>query len=257
MENILKGIPQDCTFNQNKFTERKGGLGLHSHNYNSLDLKNCTDRLPILLQKEVIAFLLDSEEKANSWAYLMVGIGFATPDRKSTVVYSVGQPMGAYSSFTTMALTHHLIIRYSARLVGKPNFTDYWVLGDDVVIMDDDVATSYKRIISSLGVEISLEKSLVSRDTFEFAKRLFHQGNEVSHLPSSAMTEWSHKHYVLAAILKPYVDRKMIISHCSGFPGFCLALTTLYKQLGLPVKQAGRIVTKIEGILLYYRLVEH
>jgi len=46
------------------------------------------------------------------------------------------------------------------------------VLGDDIVIFDKDVAREYLAIMKDLGVDINLTKSLVSKDTFEFAKRV-------------------------------------------------------------------------------------
>lgn len=125
--------------------------------------------------------------------------------------YSVGQPMGAYSSWAVMALTHHTIVRWSAIRAGFPaSFADYHLLGDDLVINSALVASEYRKIIRGLGMDISEEKSLVSRDTFEFAKRIFIQGVEVSHWPLKALAEGSRKHYVLAASLIPLIERGYI-----------------------------------------------
>lgn len=41
-------------------------------------------------------------------------------------------------------------------------FTDYAVLGDDVIIADEAVAKAYERTITLLGVDISRQKSLIS-----------------------------------------------------------------------------------------------
>jgi hypothetical protein len=43
-----------------------------------------------------------------------------------------------------------------------------------------EVAEGYKRLMESLGVEISMQKTHVSNDTFEFAKRWIHRGEEIS-----------------------------------------------------------------------------
>jgi hypothetical protein len=45
------------------------------------------------------------------------------------------------------------------------------ILGDDIVIKNDKVAKAYIRVIKGLGVELSLQKTHVSYDTYEFAKR--------------------------------------------------------------------------------------
>jgi len=59
----------------------------------------------------------------------------------------------------------------AALKVGKPYFTNYIILGDDIVIKSTAVAESYKAMISALGVSISPMKTHVSKDTYEFAKR--------------------------------------------------------------------------------------
>lgn len=148
------------------------------------DLKSATDRLPVLYQYHIISILL-GEEYANNWKHLMVDRQFQLSwDPKKTVRYSVGQPMGAYSSWAMLALSHHLVVRVCAyRVTGTPVFTKYLILGDDIVIMDPKVAREYRRLMTSiLGVEISESKSLESLHTFEFAKRIFKNGKEISPL---------------------------------------------------------------------------
>lgn len=65
------------------------------------------------------------------------------------------------------------------------------MLGDDIVIKDTDVARQYSSIIASLGVKISLEKTLVSKDSFEFAKRFFSKGQELTSYPTKAIDRTS------------------------------------------------------------------
>lgn len=102
-------------------------------------------------------------------------------------MYAAGQPMGAYSSWPAFALTHHIFILYAAHNVGINSFKDYRVLGDDVVIRNDSVAKEYLRLLDEIGVEVSQEKTLVAADTFEFAKRVFHKGSEVTAFPTGAL----------------------------------------------------------------------
>lgn len=80
-----------------------------------------------------------------------------------------------------LALTHHTLVRIAANRVGLNNFSHYALLGDDIVIANTSVAKSYHALmVDVLGVEINLSKSLVSNDSFEFAKRLVTMGGEVS-----------------------------------------------------------------------------
>jgi UTP-glucose-1-phosphate uridylyltransferase len=63
------------------------------------------------------------------------------------------------------------VVAWAAYLVGKKPFTNYIILGDDIVIKDDKVAKKYISIMHKLGVSISESKTHVSTDTYEFAKR--------------------------------------------------------------------------------------
>jgi len=71
-----------------------------------------------------------------------------------SVIYAAGQPMGAYSSWCAMALTHHLIVRVAALRAGFPHFTSYALLGDDIVIADAAVAQQYRTLLPSPNMPI-------------------------------------------------------------------------------------------------------
>lgn len=62
-------------------------------------------------------------------------------------------------------------MRTAAHQIGLPNFHDYIILGDDIVIKNDSVAKEYMRLMRMLGVELSEQKTHVSKDFYEFAKR--------------------------------------------------------------------------------------
>jgi hypothetical protein len=79
--------------------------------------------------------------------------------------------MGAYSSFAMLALTHHTIVRSAALKAGIHDFRSYAILGDDIVIANDEVASNYLEIMNDLGVNINLSKSIISKDIAEFAKK--------------------------------------------------------------------------------------
>jgi hypothetical protein len=80
---------------------------------------------------------------------LMVGQEFTTPDGESTINYIVGQPMGAKSSWPMFTLSHHIIVQYAALSVGYNCwFNNYIMLGDDIVINDNNVAKAYIEILT-------------------------------------------------------------------------------------------------------------
>jgi hypothetical protein len=147
----------------------------------SLDLTAATDRLPLEVQEQVLS-LFTSDHIASLWGEL-VRIPFVD-DGGLACKYAVGQPMGCYSSWAMLSLTHHMIVNSnSTKLVyqergkyrppkGFVPEPEYAVLGDDVV-MSSNLATDYLSTMRMLGVEISLPKSIISNRYVEFAKRIF------------------------------------------------------------------------------------
>jgi len=167
------------------------------------DLSAATDRLPIILQEDILKLigfnlpwrtLLDIDwylnfegtAKVEPFMFDIRNIpkldadsnkALALPFNRGNVSvdsirYAVGQPMGALSSWAMLAITHHVIVIAASILAGKKDFKDYCVLGDDVVIANDEVAEQYLILMSSLGLSINRQKSVESKDFTEFAKKL-------------------------------------------------------------------------------------
>jgi hypothetical protein len=192
---ILKRIPQDGTFNQTKPVEEliercksKGQRQVYSY-----DLSAATDRLPLVLQVDLLAEFA-GRAYAECWSAVLCDRFFRLPDlfvktfgRKAgiSVKYAVGQPMGALSSWAMLAITHHAIVQFAAKRAGwRGWFGDYAVLGDDVVIANGDVAKEYVSFMKEIGVDIGFHKSIVSSNlSLEFAKRFYHEGVEVTPFP--------------------------------------------------------------------------
>jgi hypothetical protein len=94
---ILGDIPQDGTFNQIKPVDRLMKIVRQDKDkfVGSCDMSAATDRLPIVLQKAILAAKF-GEKFASHWMSLLVARDYwksFTPRR-----YAVGQPMGALSS---------------------------------------------------------------------------------------------------------------------------------------------------------------
>jgi len=178
----------DGTFNQLRPIQRiPKGYPLYS-----MDLSAATDRLPIMLQTPLIRQVFNlSIDEAKAWQGLLVERSYEVKHKYlrdvKSVKYSVGQPMGALSSWAMLAFTHHLIVQFAAIPLthGKSLFKGYCVLGDDLVIYNHIVAKRYHKIISEMGVECNLAKSIMSPtgDGLEFAKRTFYRGENVSPAP--------------------------------------------------------------------------
>jgi len=237
--NVLRKIPQDMTFNQGDFRKILDNQEI----YYSVDLSNATDRFPM----EVICNLLKAKfpnHYIDSWKDIMVGYPFSYKDptgKEENLSYSVGNPMGAYSSWSSFALAHHYIVYYCCRELGVEWKTlPYCLLGDDIVIAHREVAELYISTIHSLGCETSELKTHKSTTLYEFAKRLIWNGLEITPFPISALKESKTRYYMLVNLLLES-ERKGFVS-VEGVPR---AISLLYSLIDhKPRRFCGKMESK-------------
>nr|UPW42158.1 MAG: putative RNA dependent RNA polymerase [Guangdong mito-like virus 4] len=205
---LLKKIPQDMTFNQGAFLEQVRSWD--SDIYYSVDLSSATDRFPISVIELVLRGHLP-QDYVTAWKDIMVGYPFdyKTPTGElNSLTYSVGNPMGFYSSWASFAVAHHYIFYYIARILNLDySKLKYCVLGDDVLIGDRRVGDMYLDIVKSLGVDVSMAKTHISSTTLEFAKRWIHKGKEISPFPVSALRNSGKRYYLLTNLLLSARDK--------------------------------------------------
>lgn len=160
------------------------------------DLSAATDRLPVDLQGTILNLL---GYRGDLWIDLLdISWLYASGKSKRYVSYAVGQPMGAYSSWGMLALTHHVIVRYASLNVGIKGFCDYCVLGDDIVIANELVSIEYLKLMETLGVKINLSKSIVSSRFTEFAKKLIGKDIDLSPIgPGLILQTVRHRSYLI------------------------------------------------------------
>nr|DAZ90609.1 TPA_inf: RNA-dependent RNA polymerase [Egaenus convexus mitovirus 1] len=213
----------------------------------SLDLSAATDRLPLVVQASVLLRFTGSIPLAITWL-LIIGLTtlFVVKPvslKLCRINYTVGQGMGFYSSWAILALTHHVLVRLSALRVGLRGFDEYLVLGDDIVIFHHDVAMEYKKVIDSLGVEISTPKSIEPFELFgaEFASQLVHENEQglitnLSPLPIGTIFEggktslfqlWDS---IWSRVDCSLFEREGTVQHEPRFPMFPCALNCLRTQ---------------------------
>jgi hypothetical protein len=236
---LLRSIPQDRTFTQDPHIRKGEGSKFHS-----LDLSNATDRFPLTVQKQLLAEML-GPVYAEAWGSLLTRKGFAAPNGE-TLFYKVGQPIGARSSWAMFTLSHHLVVQYAAFLTGNYPFKEYILLGDDIVITNDAVAAKYVELITELGVGISPFKSHVSETTYEFAKRWFHHGVEVSGFPLNSVLSTVKSPIELYTAVRTWVLRGATpIAFMDSVDCVC----RLYEAL----RYSDRKIRYIRGLLLSFR----
>jgi len=215
---VLETKETDGTFNQDAPLSRLMKAPLEGHKFSCFDLSAATDRLPVDLQVQILN-LLDLD--GNAWKTLF---DYPWYYKNEGVKYEVGQPMGAYSSWAMLALTHHIVVLLAAKLAGVKNFTSYALLGDDIVINHDEVAEKYVHLMSTLGVSINISKSVVSDQLCEFAKRLVTPEFEVSPIGAGNLLLVSRKTVMIGALLAELynksivVDSKTVIELLNSFP---------------------------------------
>jgi len=202
--NKLQNLPCDRTYTQSPFNKWE----INNENFWSLDLSSATDRFPVELQKRLMARIFDMK-LAQAWQSILQERVFSTPEGYQ-LKYSTGQPMGTYSSWSVFTLTHHLVVYYCAQLCGYKNFDQYIILGDDIVIKNDKVAKKYIDIIKGLGVELSMQKTHVSSNTYEFAKRWIQESHnrEITGLPLGGILRNINNPNIVFTVLYDYFKIK-------------------------------------------------
>lgn len=254
----------DGTFDQGKPLLRLYKDRDPRYKFSCFDLSSATDRLPITLQVDILnalgvrgdlwsellnfhwsisgdLFTLSDKSKINQ----LKGIPHKGLWKEALVKYSVGQPMGAYSSWGMLAVTHHVIVQIAAIRAGFSvnTFRQYCVLGDDIVINNDRVAAHYQELMRTLGVGINPSKSIISYDVVEFAKRWLTPYGEISPLGPGNILNCSRNPGALGSLLyeahhKGYFDTSgHVLNLLPKMPGTysshkALALNTMFGLTG-------------------------
>lgn len=234
----LSSQPQDGTFDQRAAVEKvrlwtQKGLTLWS-----FDLSNATDRWPKEHQYLILRKMV-GDAWADAWWHTM-GIPPYVPELSSYVKYAVGQPMGAYASWASFAVTHHMTMRYLSGRLGVSN-DHYVILGDDLVIANEDLARSYQETCHDLGVTISLRKSVLGDQlhdgvsSAEFAKRLLKNGVDLTPLsPQILDLMWNRHQWWMFFDLAQALQRR----------GYVVARNTLSIRLDNPHEQLLQLLSK-------------
>jgi hypothetical protein len=187
---FLQQLPADRTF------DHRSGLDIvepDKFNYYSIDLSAATDRRPRVLQARLIARLfhklgLDGEGIARDWL-AVVDRSYHTRNSSlasyaKEIRYEVGQGMGLFSSWSSMAILHHYIVSELCHLDQK----NYSLVGDDLLIKSEDRSAfdTYLRVMEEIGVKVNLTKTLVSESkphSVEFARNYFILGHRIHPIP--------------------------------------------------------------------------
>lgn len=248
----LKLIPQDMTYDQSNIGDL---IQMNEHSYHSLDLASATDRFPISLQTKILEILI-GKSKSLAWKAIMTQP--LKGPKGETVRYATGQPMGARSSWAMFALSHHIVVQFAAYNVGYKSFTDYRLLGDDIVIHNDIVAAEYIKVMTGLGVEISKLKTHTSKYAFELAKRWFYKGTEITPFPIGAIAS-DVTPLGIANALQTAFNKGWSCLNASSY-SYETSLTVLYKYLSYSnafARKQVRLTRMLSLAFNYLHLYSH
>lgn len=164
----LAMLPWDCTHDQSRpFTVLQNHL-TNGKTVHAIDLSNATDRFPLKLQEDLLNALYHRKDGVNlfldlsrsKWNCSLVN---------GTITWKTGQPLGLYPSFASFALCHGMIL-YA--LNGRKHNDSFFVLGDDVVILDDNLNAAYCRFLTAMNIPYSPSKTISSNTLTEFGGKL-------------------------------------------------------------------------------------
>jgi hypothetical protein len=176
--NKLKELPWDCTFKQNKADIAISDRLSHGKCVHSVDLSGATDYFPLELQETVLRHVfrdfnryvdLFLEISRSEWS---VPKGFPNEylSKHHTISWTKGQPLGLFPSFASFALTHGLLL---LGLLGREYDNDFFILGDDVVILNDELYEKYRATLAKMSCPVSESKTISSPLLAEFRSILY------------------------------------------------------------------------------------
>lgn len=170
---LMSTLPWDCTHDHTKpvsFVQQHLSSKRMIH---SVDLSNATDYFPLEVQVKALQALIGPHLSIDLF------IEISRSEWKSsigTLRWSQGQPLGLYPSFASFGLTHGFLLLY---LLGKRYENQFFVLGDDVIILDTELYDKYIQCLDILGCPYSADKSLSSNELCEFAGKVITSKNVI------------------------------------------------------------------------------
>jgi hypothetical protein len=171
---LLRELPWDCVHQQSDGVIWAQAQLSAGKTVESVDLSDASNHIPLTLQLRVLDMIgvpslyVEYFRKASRGTWIIPNkIRKSTKSAINKLIWTKGQPLGLYPSFAVAFLTHGLMLRTAEITCNKSD--TFRVLGDDVVISDDDVALEYRRLLGLLQIPISESKSIRSNMVAEFA----------------------------------------------------------------------------------------
>jgi len=165
---LVKSLPWDCTHDQMSavpYIQAHLGKGGQVH---SVDLSSATDLFPLSVQETALRAIFGSASQDHIDLFVEISRSrWKSPIGE--VKWTKGQPLGLFPSFASFTLTHGLLLYY---LADGDYHNQFFVVGDDVVILDDSLRDKYISMLARMRCPWSPDKSISSDKLSEFAGKI-------------------------------------------------------------------------------------
>lgn len=165
---VVKDVPWDCTFDHSKALSSIQSHLERGGQVHSIDLSSATDLFPLSIQMDVLRSVTARDQQLAVDLFQEISRS-QWSSKLGELQWMKGQPLGLYPSFATFTLTHGLLLLY---LNEGRHADEFFVLGDDVVILNDLLRSKYVAMLERMGCPWSKEKSLSSDKLCEFAGKI-------------------------------------------------------------------------------------
>jgi len=173
IQRVLEHMPWDCTKDQRRADGAISAALLSDRTVHSVDMSKATDNFPWEFQKIVLKSILKGRKRNSDVRHLMdevVTKGWWNFPGETRVKWGKGQPLGLGPSFPLFALSHGLLLL----LLNNSKWDQkFYILGDDVVILDDLLASRYREILAAWQVKVSETKSFTSSNIAQFGGKTY------------------------------------------------------------------------------------
>jgi hypothetical protein len=224
---LLIQIEEDCTFDQYEGVEFAESALKRGQTVHSIDLSNATDMFPLDLQMEICEKYGLDKEYLNHFHDIAVSpwdVNDPLLKKQRHISWKKGQPLGLGPSFPMFALAHHVVVWTAANNIGIDSTNAYRILGDDIIILNDDLKDEYLKIMDNLGCPVSKDKTLSSNKLCEFAGKIIYPDGVIPTVKWRDMSDRNFTDYVSffgpRAIGALKTRQRNVIARISELPDF-------------------------------------
>lgn len=243
---LLRTLPWDCTHQQDKaLPVVQASLKQHKQVF-CVDLTGATDYFPLSLQESVLKHIVQNDTLGQLRLFLQLSRSPWLTPQGDIIQWTKGQPLGLYPSFASFALTHGLVL---FSLNACRHDEKFFILGDDVVILDESLHSKYRNFLANIGCPISESKSLGSSEMAEFGGKLITSESVISQLKWRQVSDDNFLDVVrnLGIRAKRLLrsDQQGIVDLIAGIPDFLGGLG--FNPKGVPLS---------DRIEMYFNLIQ-